>query len=217
MKNTRLETKHQKYQGRIVLRGDIVKYDSGSYAVFTEQGYQQHKMTEAKVMDVISRLPGCAGQAADAASAETKEKWRMLQNYSKFPNRNVQTFGFVYHDTSGLNHGPVWKTQSFLLSGICTIFLWQDYNVKGNLRKSYCNTVFDKVSNFECLCVHREKGLILLVFVDDFKLAGKKQNIDPMWKVFNKEVDLREPTSFFDHENLGCTQRQSAISKDIVD
>ena len=30
------------------------------------------------------------------------------------------------------------------------------------------------------------------------KLAGKKQNIDPMWKVLNKEVDLGEPTSFFD-------------------
>ena len=25
-------------------------------------------------------------------------------------SRNVQTFGFVYHDTNGQNHGPVWKT-----------------------------------------------------------------------------------------------------------
>ena len=49
------------------------------------------------------------------------------------------------------------------------------------------------------------------------KLAGKKQNIYPMWKVLNKEVDLGEPTSFLDHENLGCTQRQCEISKDIVD
>ena len=38
-----------------------------------------------------------------------------------------------------------------------------------------------------------------------------------MWKVFNKEVDLGEPTSFLDHVYLGCTQRQSEISKDIVD
>ena len=55
------------------------------------------------------------------------------------------------------------------------------------------------------------------MYVDDIKLAGKKQNIDPMWKVLNKEVDLGEPTSFLDHENLGCTQRQCEISKDIVD
>ena len=38
-----------------------------------------------------------------------------------------------------------------------------------------------------------------------------------MWKVFNKEVDLGEPTSFLDHVFLGCTQRQCQISKDIVD
>ena len=38
LKNAELETKHQKYKGRVVLRGDIVKDDSESYAVFTEQG-----------------------------------------------------------------------------------------------------------------------------------------------------------------------------------
>ena len=62
-----------------------------------------------------------------------------------------------------------------------------------------------------------KKGLFLSVYVDDIKLAGKKQNLDPMWKVLNKEVDLGEPTSFLDHVYLGCTQRQCEISKDIVD
>ena len=36
------------------------------------------------------------------------------------------------------------------------------------------------------------------MYVDDIKLAGRKQNINPMWKVLN-EVDLGEPTSFLDH------------------
>ena len=57
-----------------MLRGDIVKGDSGSYAVFTEQGSSASQMTAAKVMDIISRLPGCDGQAADAVSAETQVK-----------------------------------------------------------------------------------------------------------------------------------------------
>ena len=55
------------------------------------------------------------------------------------------------------------------------------------------------------------------MYVDDMKLAGKKQNLDSMWKVLNKEIDLGEPTSFLDHVYLGCTQRQCQISKDIVD
>ena len=61
LKNAELEAKHQKYKGRVVLRGDIVKDDSGSYAVYTEQGSSASQMTAAKIMDIISRLPGCAG------------------------------------------------------------------------------------------------------------------------------------------------------------
>ena len=55
------------------------------------------------------------------------------------------------------------------------------------------------------------------MYVDDIKLAEKKQNIDPMWKKHMKDVDLGEPTSFLDHVYLGCTQRECQISKDIVD
>ena len=85
LKNAELETKHQKYKGRIALRGDIVKYDSGSYAVFTEQGSSASQMTAAKVMDIISRLPGCAGQAADAVSAFSQLKMEAAHKLLKIP------------------------------------------------------------------------------------------------------------------------------------
>ena len=71
LKNAELEAKHQKYKGLVVLRGDIVKDDSGSCAVFTEQGSSASQMTAAKIMDIISRLLGCDGQAADAVTACT--------------------------------------------------------------------------------------------------------------------------------------------------
>ena len=63
---------------------------------------------------------------------------------------------------------------------------------------------WEKVPNWECLFVHCEEGLFLSVYVDDIEMAGKKQNIQPMWKVL-------------DHVYLGCTQRQCETSKDIVD
>ena len=40
-------------------------------------------MTVAKNIDIISRLPGCDGQAADAVSAYYPKKWKMLTNCSK--------------------------------------------------------------------------------------------------------------------------------------
>ena len=124
-------------------------------------------MTAAKVMDIISRLPGCDGQAADAVSAKTQVKMEMLPKCSKFQNRNVQTFGFVNHDTNGLNHGPVSKTQSFLLSEICTVILWHDYHGKDNSRKSYCSTVGKRFPIGNACSYTVKKGLFLSVYVDD--------------------------------------------------
>ena len=85
LKNAELEAKHQKYKGRVVLRGGIVKDDSESYAVFTEQGSSASQMTAAKIMDIISRLPGCDGQAADAVSAYTQVKMEDAHKLSKIP------------------------------------------------------------------------------------------------------------------------------------
>ena len=96
-------------------------------------------------------------------------------------------------------------------------FSWSDFVRSPFGRSGKGNSSWEKVPNWECLFANREKGLFLSVYVDDIKLAGKKENINPMWKVLNKEVDLGEPTSFLDHENLACTQRQCEISKDIVD
>ena len=51
---------------------DLVQY-------LLSRDHQRHKMTAAKVMDVVARLPDCDGQAADAVSAYTQVKWRMRQ------------------------------------------------------------------------------------------------------------------------------------------
>ena len=42
-------------------------------------------MTAAKAMDIISRLPGCAGQAADAVSAKTQVKMEDAHKLLKIP------------------------------------------------------------------------------------------------------------------------------------
>ena len=74
---------------------------------------------------------------------------------------------------------------------------------------------WEKVPNWECLFVNRERGLLL--YVDDIKLAGKKQNTDPKWKVLMKDVDLGEPTYALTTFIWRCTQRECQTRKDIVD
>ena len=62
-----------------------MKDDLGSLAVFTEQGSSASQVTAAKVMDVMSRLPGCVGQAADAVSAYTQVKMEDAPTFLKVP------------------------------------------------------------------------------------------------------------------------------------
>ena len=64
---------------------------------------------------------------------------------------------------------------------------------------------------------HRKQRLFLSVYVDDIKIAGKKQNMAPMWETLMNKLDLDEPTSFPDHVSLGCTQRERKVNENVFD
>ena len=72
LKNSELENKFQKYKARAVLRGETVKNDSRNYVVFSEHSASASHMTVAKVLDVLSRIPGCCGQGTNAVTANSQ-------------------------------------------------------------------------------------------------------------------------------------------------
>ena len=83
-----------------------MKNDSGKYVVFTEHSASATQMTVAKVLDVLSRLPGCCGQGSNAVTAnsqvEMKDPPELLHSFERglsnfflkrLPNEfHVQTF-----------------------------------------------------------------------------------------------------------------------------
>ena len=102
-----------------------------------EQGSSASQMTAAKVMDIISRLPGCAGQ-------EQRTQYLLLPR-SK----------------------------------------WEDAPKLLKVPKSECPDIWIRLPR-------HKKGYSYLCMWMTPNVAGKKQNINPMWKVLNKEVDLGE-------------------------
>ena len=207
LKNSELESQYHKYKGRVVLRGDIVKDVSGSYAVFTEQGSSASQMTAAQIMDIISRLPGCDGQAADAVSAYAQVKMEDAPKLLKIPKSEcpdiwIRLPRHKWPKSWSSMEDPVVPLERNLCGHPLAGLLWER-----QFEKILSKHGWEKVSNWECLFVHREKRLFLSVYVDDIKLAGKKQNISPTWTILMKYVGLGEPTSFLDHVYLGCTQR----------
>ena len=186
LKNAELEAKHQKYKGRVVLRGDIVKDNSGFCAVFTEQGSSASQMTAAKIMDIISRLPGCAGQAAEAVSAFSQVKMEdasklLTIHKSECPDIWIRLRRHKWPKSWSSMEDPVVPLERNLYGHPLAGLIWER-----QFEKIFLKYGSEKVSNWECFFVLREKGLFLSVYVDDINLAGKKQNIDPMWKVSTK-------------------------------
>ena len=157
MLNWRQSTKN--INVRVVLRGDIVKDDSGSYAVFTEQGSSTSQMTAAGIMDIISRLPGCDGQAADAVSAYTQVKMEDAHNLLKIPRSEcpdiwIRLPRHKWPKSWSSMEDPVVLLERNLYGHPLAGLLWERQFEKILLKHGW-----EKIPNWECLFVHRGKGL----------------------------------------------------------
>ena len=194
-----------------------MKDDSGSCAVFTEQGSSASQMTAAKIMDIISRLPGCDGQAADAVSAYTLVKMKDAPKLLKIPKSEYPNIWIClprhkWPKSWSSIEDPVVPLERNLYGHPLAGLLWGRQFEKILLQHGW-----EKVPNWECLFMHRQKRVILLCVCGRHKIGWKDTEHLSKMEILMKDVDLGEPTSFLDHENLGCTPRQCEISKHIVD
>ena len=204
LENSELELQYQKYKGRVVLREDIVKMILDLVQYSLNKDRQRPKWQPQKSW--VTQYP-----------LIRRSKWKMHQRYSKFRSQNVQMLGYVYQKHKWPKswssiEDPVFLLERNLLGHPLARLLWES-----QFEKVLFEHGWEKVPHWECLFVNREKGLFFSVYVDDINLDGKTQDIDPMWKMLMKNVDLGEPTSFLDHAYSGCTQRECQTSKDVVD
>ena len=134
-----------------MLRGDIVKDDSGAYAVCTEQGSSASQMTAAKVMDVIARPPDRAGQAAGAVSACTQIKLEDAPRLPKIPKSECpDTWIRLPRDKWPKSWSNV-EDPVHPLGGL----LWER-----QFEEVLLGLGLEKVPIWGCLVFHRKQGLL---------------------------------------------------------
>ena len=135
-------------------------------------------MTAAKVMDIISRMPGCDGQAADAVSSDTQVRMEDAPKFLKIPNSEcpdiwIRLPRHKWPKSWSSIEDPVVPLERNLYGHPLAGLSWERQFEKILLQHGW-----EKVSNWECLFVHREKkGLFLSVSVDDVKLAGRNKTL----------------------------------------
>ena len=115
-------------------------------------------MTAAKVMDIISRLPGCDGQAADAVSAYIQVKMEDAPKLFKIPQSEcpdiwIRLPRHKWPKSWSSMEDTVVPLERNLFGHPLAGLLWERQFEKILLQHGW-----EKVSNCECLFVHRQKG-----------------------------------------------------------
>ena len=147
-KNTKVELHSEVILWKMIL--DLMQYS-------LNKDYSASQMTAAEIMDIISRLPGCAGQAADAVSAYTQVKMEDAPKILKIPESECPD---VWIHLPRHKCPKSWSNMEdpvvplgHPLAGL----LWERQFEKILLQHGW-----EKVSNWECFFLHREKRIILI-------------------------------------------------------
>ena len=124
-----------------------------------------------------------ARRAQAAASAYTQVNMEDAQSLlERIPKSGCPDIWIRLLITNGVNHGSVWKIHSSLLSEICTVILWQDYNEKGSLRTFFENTVGKSFELGMFLFVNRARGLFLSVHVNNKNWQARQKTYNSRGK-----------------------------------
>ena len=123
--------------------------------------------------------------------------WRMYSKLLKFPKSECQDIWIrlprhkKWPKSWSCMEDPVVPLERNLYGHTLAGLSWERQFEKIQLKHGW-----EKIPNWECFFVNHEKGFFSCVYVDDIKLAGKERNLDPMWKVLNKEVDFGRTNIF---------------------
>ena len=180
-----------------------MKDDSGSYAVFTEEGSSASQMTAAKVLDVFARLSRCAGQASDAASAYAHVKMEDAPILLKLPKSECPDIWVRlprYKWTKGLQNigEPVVPLERHLcghpLAALLCARQFENILLQKWMRES------TKLG----MSVRPSPTRINLIRIRGRLQNGReRQNLELMWTILMNKIDLEKPTPFLEKNIIG--------------
>ena len=136
-------------------------------------------------MDIISRRPGCAEQTADAVSAYTQVKMEDAPTLLKIPKSECPDFWIRLpkhkwpKSWSSMEDPVVPQERNLYGHPLAGLAMGKAIREESSGKSMGDGRKFPIENAYSYL---RETGLFLSVYVDDIKLAGMKQNINPMWK-----------------------------------
>ena len=162
----------RKYKGRAVLQGDQVKDQNWEAALFQDLGSSPAAMEASRAADAYGMLPGHDIEVADADQAYT-------QSYLEGP---VQTWVAIPKE-----QWPQKWLDDGMVNPVCPLVLsLYGHPDAGGHWERHCDSVLQSkgwspIPGWRSCYWHQECETYLIVYVDDFKMAGPKKHLKKLW------------------------------------
>jgi RNA:NAD 2'-phosphotransferase (TPT1/KptA family) len=182
----------RKFKGRVVFQGNNVKDQTGDWALFEELSSAPATMEAGKAVDAYGCVEGHVCQQADGTSAYTQAFLGGTKTWIRIPpERWPNSWKNKFHD-------PV-VVLSLALYG---------HPDAGGYWEKHCDSHilsegFISVPDWRSIYWHKDLKVLLIVYVDDFKMSGPKESVAKAWQKLRKGLIIEDPSPA--GKFLGCT------------
>ena len=197
-----VKTPDRKWKGRSVFQGNRVSDEHNDHALFSELGSSPASLEAAKVIDVLGSQPGYSKQQADAKQAYTQALFKGVETWVRLPRNRWPKEWQGFQD-------PVVPLMLALYGHPDSGGIWEKH-CEDQLKTVGWTPVNPEIR--QSIFYHAELDLLLVIYVDDFKMAGPSKNLDKGWKTIESVIDMDPPEPFgryfgcnhFEKHRSGC-------------
>ena len=195
----------RKYKGRAVFQGNNVRDEAGNWAIFQELGSSPATMEAARCADAYGMSPGNDVEQCDAEQAYTQAVLKGTTTWIRLPRDQ-------------------WPREwAGMVDPVCLLILaLYGHPDSGGHWELHCAKLltsvgFKELRPWRSCFWHEELKLFLVVYVDDFKLAGPSANLKKGWEMIRALVKTDTPSQL--GLFLGCrhdTFTRTLPNSDVV-
>ena len=191
----------RKFKGRTVFQGNNVKDENNDTALFSELGSSPATMEAGKVLDAYGHAPGHDVEQGDGKQAYTQTTLKGADTWVRLPRERWPK------EWVGKFRDPVVRLRLALYGHPDSGGFWEQHCEK-RLREVGFELVFPAA--WPSVFYHPTLKLLLAVYVDDFKMAGPKENLAKGWELIGSRIDMDTPTPIGRY--LGCEHLSQSSS-----
>ena len=189
--------KLRKFKGRTVFQGNNVRDENADVALFSELGSSPATMEAGKAVDAYGAQPGFVNQQNDGVQAYTQALMKGVETWVELPVDRWPK------EWIGKYRRPVVLLRIALYGHPDSGGLWEIHCEKMLVTVGF---IMPDPEGWPSVFFHPELKLLLVVYVDDFKMSGPKESIAKGWELIASKIDMDVATDIGRY--LGCDHMQ---------